>query len=120
MDKVVNRIMWRRFIANLNNDWAGLALSVSSCFFFFGRGVPYIRQATVVLNANVAFLALTGDNAVAKSFSFVSTVTSVGVVLIGLILVRQSQRQDSAEQGVWTEPFCCHDVKLMISFRTNF
>ena len=55
-----------------------------------------------MLNANVAFLTL-GANIWAKSFSFVSTVTSVGVVVLGLILVRQNQRkdQDSAEQAVW-------------------
>jgi hypothetical protein len=44
-----------------------------------------VRQATVV------------------PLCFVSTVTSVGVVVIGLILVRLSQKknQDSAEQAVW-------------------
>jgi hypothetical protein len=75
------------------------------------------KQATVVLNANVAFLSLGADDTVAKSFSFVSTVTSVAVVVLGLILVRQNQRkdQDSAEQAVCTTlPFCsllCHQVR---------
>jgi len=104
-NRVVNRSMWKQSIANLNNDWTGLALSVSS-FFFFGRGVPYIRQATVILSTNVAFLALTDVNVITKSFSFVSTVTSIGVVLIEVILVHNYQRCDSAE--VWTtQPFCC-------------
>jgi len=83
VDKVINRVLWKEFIAKLSNDWSSLAL-----------------YATVVLNANVAFLALGGDT-VAKSFSFVSTATSVGVVVLGLILVRQNRRkdQDSAEQA---------------------
>jgi len=69
----------------------------------------------VVLNANVAFLTL-GANMLAKSFSFVSTVTSVGVVVLGLILVRQNQRkdQDSAEQAVCiaqlSSSFLCHQT----------
>ncbi|KAJ8585156.1 hypothetical protein M405DRAFT_797164 [Rhizopogon salebrosus TDB-379] len=84
VDKVINRVLWKQFIAKLSNDWSSLAL-----------------YATVVLNANVAFLALSWDDTVAKSFSFVSTVTSVAVVVLGLILVRQNQRkdQDSAEQA---------------------
>jgi len=62
----------------------------------------------VILNANVAFLALPSDNTLAKSLSFISTVTSVGVVVIGLMLIRQSQRkdQDSVEQAVWMIHIC--------------
>jgi len=63
----------------------------------------------VILGTNVAFLALTDVNVVAKSFNFVSTVASVGVVLIGLILVHHYQGHDFAERVVWTtQSFCCH------------
>ncbi|OJA12718.1 hypothetical protein AZE42_02885 [Rhizopogon vesiculosus] len=83
VDRVINRVLWKQFIDKLSNDWSSLAL-----------------YATVILNANVAFLTLQVDM-LAKSFSFVSTMTSVGVVVLGLILVRQNQRkdQDSAEQA---------------------
>ncbi|KAG1745723.1 hypothetical protein EDB19DRAFT_1826700 [Suillus lakei] len=76
VDKVINRVLWKQFIAKLNDDWSSLALT-----------------ATVVLNANVAFLALVGD-ACAKNIH-------VGVVVLGLILIRQNQRKDqnSAEQA---------------------
>jgi hypothetical protein len=59
-------------------------------------------QATVVLNANVAFLSLVADDTLSRTFSYISAMTSVGVVILGLILVRQNQRkeQNSAEQAV--------------------
>lgn len=59
-------------------------------------------QATVVLNANVAFLSLVVGDALPRTFSYISAMTSVGVVVLGLILVRQNQRkeQNSAEQAV--------------------
>ncbi|KAG2121949.1 hypothetical protein DEU56DRAFT_832967 [Suillus clintonianus] len=84
VDRVINRVLWRQFIAKLNDDWSSLALT-----------------ATVVLNANVAFLTLVVDDTLARTFSFISTMTSVGVVILGLILVRQNQRKDqnSAEQA---------------------
>ncbi|KAG1732901.1 uncharacterized protein EDB91DRAFT_661144 [Suillus paluster] len=83
VDKVINRVLWKQFIVKLNNDWSSLALT-----------------ATVVLNANVAFLALVNIT-LARTFSYISTMTSVGVVILGLILVRQNQRKDqnSAEQA---------------------
>ncbi|KAG2122023.1 hypothetical protein BD769DRAFT_1476343, partial [Suillus cothurnatus] len=41
VDRIINRILWNQFIGKLNDEWTGLALS-----------------ATVILNANVAFLAI--------------------------------------------------------------
>ena len=41
-DHVINRLMWRAFIAKFSNDWSSLSLSVSSICFLFGRGLPYI------------------------------------------------------------------------------
>lgn len=84
VDKMINRVLWRQFIAKLNDDWCSLALT-----------------ATVVLNANVAFLTLVVDDAVPRTFSHISAMTSVGVVILGLILVRQNQRKDqnSAEHA---------------------
>ena len=82
----------------------GLAWDCPCVHSVFSLKTPYLRsdQATVVLNANVAFLTLQEDDTLAKSFSYVSTLTSVGVVVLALILVRQNKRkdQDSAEQAV--------------------
>ena len=123
VDRVINRIMWKQFIAKLSNDWSGLALYVRPICFLFGEAFLIFYQATVILNANVAFLAL-GGNTLARSLSFISTVTSVGVVVIGLMLVRQSQRkdQDSAEKAVRTTQLLHYlsCIKLMTSSRRNF
>ncbi|KAG1761609.1 hypothetical protein EDD22DRAFT_847647 [Suillus occidentalis] len=84
VDKMINRVLWRQFVAKLNDDWSSLALT-----------------ATVVLNANVAFLSLVVGDTLPRTFSYISAMTSVGVVVLGLILVRQNQRkeQNSAEQA---------------------
>ncbi|KAG1789061.1 uncharacterized protein HD556DRAFT_1311628 [Suillus plorans] len=79
-----NRVLWRQFIAKLNGDQSSLALI-----------------ATMVLNANVAFLALVVDDALSKTFSYISAMTSVGVMILGQLLVHQHQRRDqnSAEKA---------------------
>jgi len=35
VDRVINRIMWKQFIAKLSNDWSGLALYVRPFRFLF-------------------------------------------------------------------------------------
>lgn len=84
VDKMINRVLWKQFVAKLKDDWSSLALT-----------------ATVVLNANVAFLSLVANDTLSRAFSYISAMTSVGVVILGLILVRQNQRkeQNSAEQA---------------------
>ena len=61
----------------------------------------------MLLNANVAFLAIpsvdSGDGAItpAQISSFLSIVTSVGSILLGLLLVRQHRvkSKDTAEEA---------------------
>ncbi|KAG1867118.1 hypothetical protein C8R48DRAFT_671992 [Suillus tomentosus] len=74
--------------ARLNSDQA-----MASKFIF--------DQATMVLNANVTFLALVVDDALSKTFSYISAMTGVGVMILGQLLVHQHQRKDqnSAEKA---------------------
>ena len=68
-------------------------------------------QATVLLNANVAFLAIpsvdNGDGRVTAAMicSYLSIVTSTGSILLGLLLVRQHRvkSKDTAEEAVRLE-----------------
>jgi hypothetical protein len=62
--------------------------------------VSIFPQATVVLNANVAFLAIQSvDNNGAQNLnrspaqisSYLSTLTSIGSIIIGLLLVKQNR-----------------------------
>jgi len=84
VDRIINRVLWKQFIGKLGDQWAGLALS-----------------ATVILNANVAFLAITTVQAAAKLLSYLSVACSIGVVILVLLLVRQNQMRDggSVEQA---------------------
>ncbi|EIW77889.1 hypothetical protein CONPUDRAFT_157068 [Coniophora puteana RWD-64-598 SS2] len=83
VDHLINRVPLKKFIDKLNDELKG-----------------YTLYSTVVLNANIVFLALiyvsppaTDSNmhpqTVAQILSYVSTVASMGSVVLGLILFRQ-------------------------------
>ncbi|KAG1796070.1 uncharacterized protein HD556DRAFT_1362699 [Suillus plorans] len=77
VDRIINRVLWNQFIDKLNDEWTGLALS-----------------ATVILNANIAFLAIPSVPDTAGLLSYISVVCSIAVVLLVLLLVRQNQKRD--------------------------
>lgn len=77
VDRIINRVLWNQFMGKLNDEWTGLALS-----------------ATVILNANMAFLAISSVQDIAKLLSYLSTACSIAVVLLVLLLVRQNQQKD--------------------------
>lgn len=77
VDRIINRVLWNQFMEKLNDEWTGLALS-----------------ATVILNANMAFLAISSVQNLAKLLSYLSTACSIAVVLLVLLLVRQNQKKD--------------------------
>lgn len=80
VDSLVNQSSWFQFLQKLTDEWKELTL-----------------YATVLLNANVAFLAIQSvDNAAtnghrsnAQRASYFSIVTSIGAIILGLLLVRQ-------------------------------
>ncbi|KAH7924789.1 hypothetical protein BV22DRAFT_1119960 [Leucogyrophana mollusca] len=91
VDQLVNHIPWKKFIDSLNSEWQEFTL-----------------YATVVLNANVAFLAVPGvdlgtggNESPAQIASYISIVNSVGAVILGLLLVRQNRTKgrESAEEA---------------------
>ncbi|KAH7914526.1 hypothetical protein BJ138DRAFT_1079243 [Hygrophoropsis aurantiaca] len=91
VDQLVNHIPWKKFIDSLNSEWQEFTL-----------------YATVVLNANVAFLAVPGvdlgtggTQSPAQVASYISIVASVGAVILGLLLVRQNRTKgrESAEEA---------------------
>ncbi|KAG0702661.1 hypothetical protein DFH29DRAFT_920601 [Suillus ampliporus] len=93
VDRIINRVLWKQFIGKLNDEWTGLALS-----------------ATVILNANVAFLAIPSVLDIAKLLSYLSVACSIGVVVIVLLLVRQNQKREcgSAERAVALLTYVSH------------
>ncbi|KAF8649636.1 hypothetical protein AX16_005724 [Volvariella volvacea WC 439] len=83
VDRMINIQHWQDFVEKLLREWSEMVL-----------------YATVLLNANIAFLAVQGinsdsdkswDSSPAQVAGYVSIVASVGSVLTGLLLVRQQR-----------------------------
>ncbi|KAI8976716.1 hypothetical protein BD414DRAFT_517194 [Trametes punicea] len=78
IDNIIAIQPWSGFIGKLQNEWQ-----------------EFVLYATVLLNANVAFLAIpsvdTGDGGLTppQISSYLSIVASVGSILLGLLLIRQ-------------------------------
>ncbi|KAF7350103.1 hypothetical protein MVEN_01312400 [Mycena venus] len=91
-DEVINNGPWRSLIDGLCVEWQ-----------------EHILYATVLLNADMAFLAIptvdNGQNIPARSMaqiaSYISVIASLGSVIVGLVLVREyrSRRDDLAESA---------------------
>ncbi|KAF8893792.1 hypothetical protein BD779DRAFT_951008 [Infundibulicybe gibba] len=83
VDKLTIKPHWTHFIGKLNEEW-----------------VEHITYSTILLNANVAFLAIpSNDNAgsirsAAQTISYFSTMSSLASVIIGLLLVRQHRTRE--------------------------
>ncbi|KAJ7126104.1 hypothetical protein C8R44DRAFT_874477 [Mycena epipterygia] len=82
-DGLIRHREWSEFIVRLNREWHEFTL-----------------YAEVVLNANVAFLSIQsvdqGSNSRSPTqiSSYLSTLTSIGAIIIGLLLVKQNRDRD--------------------------
>ncbi|KAJ7927518.1 hypothetical protein B0H13DRAFT_1970716 [Mycena leptocephala] len=104
-DGLIRHRGWAEFITRLNGEWQEFTL-----------------YATVVLNANVAFLAIQSVDNVDNNghqnpnrsptqiSSYLSILTSIGSIIIGLLLVKQNRNRDRV-----TAP----DAAKFISGRTH-
>lgn len=92
----------------------------------------YALQATVLLNANVAFLAVPGviNNAgmtmastgssgyaqtAAQIASYVSIVLSIGAIILGLLLVRQNRTQEHEDVDSAVRWICESSYRIISS-----
>ncbi|KAF7301303.1 hypothetical protein MIND_00695300 [Mycena indigotica] len=85
-DGVVRHRGWSEFVTRLTSEWQ-----------------EFILYATVVLNANVAFLSIqsvdTNDQVTlhrspTQISSYMSMLTSIGAIIIGLLLLKQNRNRD--------------------------
>ncbi|KAJ6582987.1 hypothetical protein DFH09DRAFT_1029437 [Mycena vulgaris] len=90
-DEIVSNAPWQRITEVLNIEWQELTLF-----------------ATVLLNADMAFLSIsTVDNGVnstrttAQIASYVSVVASLGSAIVGLILARQNRDRRGAQNYIY-------------------
>ncbi|KAK0237922.1 hypothetical protein EDD85DRAFT_832343 [Armillaria nabsnona] len=91
-DGIVSKVSWTIFIEKLNTEWQ-----------------EFILYSTVLLNANVAFLAIqsvdeSSDNpgrSPAQISSYISIIASIGSIILGLLLIRKnrSKARDSSQEA---------------------
>ncbi|KAH6905511.1 hypothetical protein BKA70DRAFT_1564806 [Coprinopsis sp. MPI-PUGE-AT-0042] len=81
VDGIMHGPVWAKAIKRLNDEWQ-----------------EFILYATVLLNANVAFLAIQSIDTQEGSYrspvqvaSYLSIVASIGSIIIGLLLIRQNR-----------------------------
>ncbi|TDL22881.1 hypothetical protein BD410DRAFT_202988 [Rickenella mellea] len=78
VDGIIKQMHWKLFVETLRSEWVE--------FTFFG---------TVLLAANVAFLSIpaSGVNESGQIASLLSTASSIGGIMLGLLLVRQHRNK---------------------------
>ncbi|KAF6764223.1 hypothetical protein DFP72DRAFT_416920 [Ephemerocybe angulata] len=86
VDGIMHGAVWLESIKKLNDEWQ-----------------EFILYATVLLNANVAFLAIQSIDRNEPDYrspvqvaSYLSTVASIGSVILGLLLLRQNRTKANA------------------------
>ncbi|KAJ7607919.1 hypothetical protein FB45DRAFT_1130625 [Roridomyces roridus] len=78
MDHIINYASWQKFITARRSDWGDLVL-----------------YGTIILNANVAFLAVPGGNSAAgRVASYASICVGLGSIVVGIRLLRKYQLPD--------------------------
>ena len=102
-DSVVNEVLWKEMLGRITDEWRDFIIYVRLYNFAHHStsksqisNILYV-QATVLLNANVAFLAIqsvdnsgpVGRRSSAQKASYLSIVNSVGTIILGLLLVRE-------------------------------
>jgi len=107
VDEKLSSLVWNRVMGKICEEWQGFTLFVSIHSLTFSEVVhneivPF--QGTVLLNANVAFLAIPSvDNglpskghgrSVAEIASYASVLTSIGSIILGLLLERQNRTKE--------------------------
>ncbi|KAI0720666.1 hypothetical protein C8T65DRAFT_735621 [Cerioporus squamosus] len=105
IDGVIAVVPWGTFIGKLQTEWQ-----------------EFVLYATVLLNANVAFLAIPSvdngeDVTAAQISSYLSIVTSVGSILLGLLLIRQ-HRVKSKETADDANAFLRSRRHMMLGLET--
>ena len=117
-DEIIIEKVWKRFMTKLLEEWEELILWVCRCAaskLEFSSLTRLIFQSTVMLTANVGFLAIPGvvistiNNNIqsanqldifvssAQIASSMSILASVGSIVIGLLLVRHNRSKQKVD-----------------------
>ena len=110
VDRLAHRRPWKKLMTKLVTDWQEFNLPVLLFDLCSELKLTHLRfQATVLLSANMSFLAIQSvdnggakvkDRSAAQIASYISIVTSLGTVILSLLLVRQYRSKGSADDAV--------------------
>ena len=94
VDGITSKETWNAFVNQLNSHLQDTNLLVCRCHFYLSLPATSQRflQATVLLNANVGFLAIQsvdngGGNSLRQIASYMSLVASFASIMLGLVFV---------------------------------
>ncbi len=98
----VSKADWSPFIRKLGTEWQEFIINVRTDTVNTRANLTCL-QATVLLNANIAFLAIQSidDSSVDKGrspaqvASYASTIMSVGSIILGLLLLQKYRHKNS-------------------------
>jgi hypothetical protein len=116
MDEVIIETVWKAFMAKLLEEWQDIVLWVILTRFFRFPLTHVTHQSTVMLTANVGFLAIPGvvitnlsgaaitspsqliiSTSPAQIASSLSIQASVGSIVIGLLLLRHNRTKQKED-----------------------
>ena len=119
-DYLVNEILWKEMMGRITDEWREFTIYVRFIYFilsfacrsiFINKYLYYFItfQATVLLNANVAFLAIqsvdssgaVGHRSNGQRASYFSIVNSIGAIVVGLLLIREHNTALSVRRAVF-------------------
>ncbi len=97
----VTKADWSAFIRKLGTEWQDFIINVRTDIVNSRANLTHL-QATVLLNANVAFLAIQSidesssdkGRSPAQIASYVSTILSVGSISLGLLLLQKYRHKN--------------------------
>ena len=97
-DSLVNEVLWEEMLGSILDEWREFTIYVRFILVSFDLLNIYLNvQATVLLNANVAFLAIqsvdssgtVGYRSNTQRACYFSIVNSIGAIVLGLLLIRE-------------------------------
>jgi len=109
VDGIMHKSVWEECVKKMTDEWQEFVFFVSSLHACTMIKTQPIHQATVMLNANVAFLAIQSVDGSPDSYrspaqisSYLSVIANVGSIILGLLLMRQNRTKsrETADEAV--------------------
>jgi hypothetical protein len=108
VDGIMHASVWVECMKKMSEEWQEFVFFVSSSLHACTMIKSNPQQATVMLNANVAFLAIQSVDvdgprrSPAQISSYLSVIANIGSIILGLLLMRQNRTKtkETADEAV--------------------